>query len=446
VLSAARALLGLSIVALVLAPMAVGPVEAAGGVVVLAKVDGVVTRGTALHIEDALRLAEDRGAPLVLQLDTPGGLVEATLDIDRMLARASVPVLAYVGPGGGAFAASAGTFLLLMGQPSGMAPGATIGSAQPIEVGPTGGAQNASGKVTNFLVERIRSIADRTGRDPDVAARFITENLNLDDQEAAELGMVDVQAATLDGFLAAVHGMTARIGTGGTVVLDTKDARIITATPGLLPRVVDILSNPTVSFILFMAGLYSLIFGLANPGTYVPETIGAIMLLLGLIGLGLFGVTTAGFLLLLLAAAFFVAEVFTPTHGVLSVVGVIAMLLAAVFLIDGPLLPHNLQRRFMGLVAVLGIGSGLVVFGVVTLAMRSRSIPVVDRFRHARAIVLEPLAPHGKVEMGGEVWDAVASEPVPAGAAVRVVGRDGLLLHVETIPEPAADEPASRSA
>lgn len=427
-------LLALALVALPLLP---GPEEAraSGHEVVVARVSGVVDRGTAIYLEDALEEAERRNAPLVIELDTPGGLVDATLDIDRDLADASVPVLTYVGPGGGAFAASAGTFLLLMGQPNGMADGASIGSAQPIQVGPGGGQQNASAKVENFLVERIRSIAERTGRDPGIAERYVTENLNQNATVAVRTGMVDVQGDTLEAFLDAVDGRSARIGGGGQTVLRTADAQVVRVDPGLLPNTVSILSNPTLASIFLLVGVYTLIFGLANPGTYIPETIGAILLLLGLIGLGLFGVTTAGILLMLLAAAFLVAEVFTPTHGILTVVGVVALILGIVFLLDDPLLPRGFVRQFQFIGYGFAVITGLIVFAMVTVAMRSRKRPVEDRSIGDKGRAMDRLDPDGTVEVWGEVWEATADDgPIEAGERVRVAKRDGLRLTVRRVP------------
>lgn len=424
----AAALLALLALALVPFPAA----EASGHEVVVARIDGVVDRGTPFYIEDALEEAERRGVPLVIELNTPGGLVDATLEIDGTLAAASVPVLTYVGPGGGAFAASAGTFILLMGHPSGMADGSSIGSAQPIQVGPGGGAQNASQKVENFLIERIRSIAERTGRDPDVAEQYVTENLNQGAEAALSTGMVDVSASSLRGFLVAIDGMDARVD-GGTVRLTTADAEVVRVRPGVVSDTVSLLSDPTLASILLLVGVYALIFGLANPGTYVPETIGAILLILGLIGLGLFGVTTAGFLLMLLAAVFFVAEVFTPTHGILTAAGVATLVLAVIFLIDDPLLPRPFVRQFQFIGYGMAVVSGGLVFAVVTVAMRSRHIPVGDRSVGDRGTVLDRIDPEGHVEMWGEVWDARASEAIEAGEPVHVVRREGMLLHVEPV-------------
>ncbi len=429
------------------APMA--PVSGGSHEVLLVNVTGVVTRGTLIHIEDALGEAEARGVPLVIQLDTPGGLVDATLDIDRAISRSTVPVLTFVGPRGG-FAASAGTFILLMGHPSGMVPGTTIGSAQPIQSSPDGSTQPADDKVKNFLVERMRAIAERHDRDPDVAERFITENLNLEADEAIDTGMVEYLDRDVASFIRSVHGSRANVA-DGTWLLDTENARIVTYERGALAGLVDIIGNPQVSFILFLVGLYALIFGLANPGTYVPETIGALMLLLGIIGLGLFSTSTAGVLLLAVAGIFFVAEVFTPTHGVLTIVGVIALALGAVFLLDEPLLPASFLQTFFIVGLAAAVTSGAITFGAVTVALKARKLPTRVGLVGERARVLEDLQPEGRVTLRGEVWTAHLEDadgpPVPAGAAVEVVHREDLRLTVRPVVEESfADADAGAGA
>lgn len=415
--------------AVLLVLLAVPALAQSGDEVLVARIDGVVTQGTALYIADAVREAEDRGAPLVIVLDTPGGLVDATLDMDRVLADAEVPVLTFVGPRS-AYAASAGTFLFLMGQPNGMAPGTTIGSAQPVTVSPTGETEEAGEKVENFLVGRIRQIAERTGRDPDIAERFITDNLNLDRDQARDAGMVDVLAEDLASFVRAVDGFEARTASGSWA-LDTGTARLVEYRPGLLPGLVDLLSNPQIAFLLILVGTYTLIFGLANPGTYVPETLGALFLLGGFVGLGLFGTSTAGILFLVLALVFFVAEVFTTTNGFLTVMGVVSLVLAVLFLVDEPLLPGTFLRRFYFVGIATALATAGVVFGAMALALKAQRRPVHDVLRGARATVLEALDPEGRVAVHGEVWQArTDSGPVPVGGLVVVTAHEGLLLHV----------------
>jgi membrane-bound serine protease (ClpP class) len=425
----------LVLVGLLLVPVVTA--QGTGSPVYVADVEGTFTRGTALQIEDALEQAEEADAPLVIRLDTPGGLVESTLEIDRAIARSDVPVLTYVREGG--WAQSAGTFIFLMGHPNGMGQGTQIGSAQPIVQSQSGGTQNASEKVTNALVERIRTIADRHDRDPDVAQQFITRNLNLNASEAQRRGMSNHTVGDLRGFLEAVDGRQANVGEA-TVELDTADAEIRYVEEGLLVQVVEIVGNPQVAFVLFLIGLYGVIFGLAAPGTLVPETIGALALVMGLIGLGLFDAGTSGLLLILLASAFFVAEVLTPTHGVLATAGAIALVLGAIFLLDEPLLSRDYLQRFQIVAVISAIVSGGVALGGVALAVRTRGQPTRDEVEGREAETLTRLDPEGQVAFRGERWGAVTEHgPIPEDRTVVIEAREGLTLTVRE-PDPPAEQ------
>lgn len=420
-------------VALMLCLLAVPMVAAGSGggspTVVVTDIEGVITRGTLLHVQEAIAFAEDRGAALVLRLNTPGGLVDATLEIHQAIIASEVPVMTYVGPQG-AFAASAGTLILLMGHPNGMAPTTTIGSAQPVSVDPSGGSEPAGEKVENFVVEQVRAIAERTGRNVTQAVRFVTENDNLGPEEAVENGVVDVIAPDVRAFIEDVDGRMAIVGEGA-VRLDTQGARIIEYERSFLSRFIDIIGNPQIAFLLVLAGTYALVFGLANPGSYAPETIGALLLLLGFVGIGLFSASTAGVILLILALIFFVAEVFTPTHGLLSVAGVIAMIVAVLFLVDEPLLGRDFLRRFYFAGVSAAVLSGGVVFGAVWLAVRARERPIFDVLRGAQGRTIEGVTPHaGRIALHGEIWEARADPALPADTLVHVDRREGLVLWV----------------
>lgn len=419
--------------ALVLLPLAAPVVgQDAGKTVLVAPIEGTVTRGTAVFIEDAIGEAEERGVPLVIRLDTPGGLVSATLEIKKQVARAEVPVLTFVGPRG-AFAESAGTFIFLMGHPNGMAPSTQIGSAQPIVQGAGGGVENASSKVVNFLVGQIREIAERTGRNQTLAERFITRNLNLNETRAFETGMSDHVSEDVQAFLEEVDGEQALVG-GERVTLDTDGARIVELEEGALAQIIDLVSNPQIAFLLFLVGVYGVIFGLAAPGTFVPETIGAILLVLGLIGLGLFDTSTSGLLLVLLGAVFFVAEVFTPTHGILTTAGVVSVILGVIFLLDEPLLSRDFLETFRLVGIISAVVSGGVVLAAVAIAVRVRDRPVEMEMVGEQGRAMEPIEPTGKVRVRGEWWNARSQAgPIQEGQRVRVVERDGLTLTVEPV-------------
>jgi membrane-bound serine protease (ClpP class) len=433
-----RQLWPLLLIALLLVPAATG--QEGGSTVFVTDVEGTVTRGTALQVEDAIEEAEEADRPLVIRLDTPGGLVDATLDIGTAVARSDVPVLTYVR--GGGWAQSAGTFIFLMGHPNGMANGTQIGSAQPIVQSQSGGTQNASEKVTNALLERIRSIADRNGRNPDVAERFITENLNLNASEAQRRGMSDHTANDVHAFLDAVHGEEANVGEG-TRTLATANAQLEHVEEGALVQLVEVVGNPQVAFVLFLIGLYGVIFGLAAPGTLVPETIGALALVLGLVGLGLFDAGTSGLLLILLASAFFVAEIFTPTHGVLATAGAVALVLGAIFLLDEPLLSRDFLHRFQIVAVISAVFSGGVALGAVALAVRTREQPPRDTVEGREAETLSSLDPEGQVFFRGERWKARTADrqTIAEGRTVVIEGRDGLTLVVRPADAPEVDPP-----
>ncbi|MDX1612208.1 MAG: ATP-dependent Clp protease proteolytic subunit, partial [Candidatus Thermoplasmatota archaeon] len=256
----ARHIVALALLALLLTvPLAQG--QASGrDQVLLIEVEGVVTGGTALYVQQGIEEAQDRGIPVLIQLNTPGGLVDATLEIFQTIDQSQVPVMTFVGPRGG-FAASAGTFILLMGHPSGMAPNTQIGSAQPIQQNPAGGTTNASEKTVNFLVQRMEGIAERTGRNTTIATRFITENLNMDQDRALETGMIDAVSPDVQTFLSDVDGMEA-ITSRGPITLETDRAEVVPYERSLMVQIVDLIGNPQVSFILFLVGLYGMIFGL----------------------------------------------------------------------------------------------------------------------------------------------------------------------------------------
>lgn len=446
-----RALVPLLALAVLVLPLASTLAQSDGGKQVLVvSIEGTVTRGTAIVVTEAIEEAEERNAPLVIRLDTPGGLVSATLEIKKQIARANVPVLTFVGPRG-AFAESAGTFILLMGHPNGMAPNTQIGSAQPIVQG-AGGVQNASSKTTKFLIGQIQEIADRTNRNQTIAKRFITQNLNLNATEALRKGMIDHIEPDLRAFVEAVDGEQAIVG-GGTQTLDTDGARLVHVDRGLVAQIVDLISNPQIAFVLFLVGIYGVIFGLAAPGTFVPETIGALSLVLGLIGLGLFNTSTSGLVLILLAALFFVAELFTPTHGVLATAGVVAMILGAIFLIDEPLLSRDFLQTFRTVGIASAVLSGGVVLGAVWVALKTRSQPVEDTVEGNEGEALTRIDPEGQIRVHGERWKARTDEgPIPRGSRVRVLERDGLTLTVEALEgepseaeatDPGTEEPGS---
>ncbi len=408
--------------------------EGPGPVMVL-EVDGVITGGVGTYLASRVRAAGPAGFGLVVvRLNTPGGLVSATLEAVSAFAEATLPVVTFVGPPG-AIAASAGAFLAVGSHLAAMAPGTTVGAAMPVVLSPGGRTEPADDKTVNFLAGHMRSLARERGRPPGIAERFVTENLTLDSVEAREAGIVELLAADLDDLLRRLDGRELVVGEE-RLVLRTAGAEVmpVAMTPG--ESLQHLVSNPQLAFVLLIGGAWAVYLGLTLPGTLVPEVLGAVALVLGIYGLGLFANNVAGLILMALGLGFLVGEAFTPTFGVLGAGGALSLLLGALLLPREPLMPGGWFADFRATAVGAVVVVTAITFIVVGQVVRSRrarphvAVPEVGPV----AVVLEPLDPVGSVRVGHEVWSARAAEgQVPAGARVRVIGREGLLLVVEPL-------------
>ncbi|HEY8449482.1 MAG TPA: NfeD family protein [Bacillota bacterium] len=421
----------------------------------VAHVEGLITAGTAAFVDDAIAAAAEAGDDaLLIVLDTPGGLVDATIEIIQAMAAAPLPVIVYVGPSG-AIAASAGSFILVAGHVAAMAPGTTTGAAMPVAIDPTGQGPPAAAdeKTIRFLAGHLRSLARERGRPVDIVERFVTENLTLDATEALERGVIDVIAASPEQLLEQIDGRAVRLGEREHV-LRTAGAERVDAQMSASQRFKHLVSNPQLAFLLLIGGAYALYFGLASPGTLIPETLGAVLVLLGLYGLGLFGTNLAGLLLIGLGLVFLVLEWFAPTHGALTAAGAVSILLGALLLPAEPLLPDAWFSGFRATAIGLAIGAGLLSALTTGAILRSRRKvqPYPTGGVAPRGRVVETLSPTGRVRVGGELWWARSADgsTVTAGSEIEVVGREGLTLIVRAVereratagPATPAGEPA----
>lgn len=411
------ALVGLAVAAAVLqgavplaAPARAGGHGDGGPFVYLVAIDDVVGQGTVLDVQRAVDVAERDGVPLVVRLSTPGGLVSATNVILERLLNADVPVITYVGPRG-ASAFSAGTYILLSGHRATMNEGTQMGSAMPVVSGPSG-TQAASNKTINALAAQMRSIAESRGRPADLAEEMVRENTDYTSSEALDVRLINATGADLGEVLTAVHGEQVEAG-DRTWTLDTDGAAVVEISPGPLSVLYGVVGNPQVTFLLILVGMYGLIFGFAAPGTYVPETIGAVLLVLGLIGLGLFRFEVAALLLIALAVVFFLAEALTPTHGVLTVAGVISLAIGALMLpSQEPLLPAAWFEGFAFVVVGMAVFTGAFMLFIVTATLRSVLRTEVHKsVEHRRGVAVTRLDPRGTVRVRGEIWKAEAVHP-----------------------------------
>ncbi|MGB2728044.1 MAG: nodulation protein NfeD [Halobacteriota archaeon] len=412
-----------------------GEVEGKNVVYVL-KIDGTITEGTSLDVVEGLRKAEEMGAEAVLvELDTPGGLVDSTLKITKAILNSEVPVITYVTPKG-AIAASAGSFILVSGNIAAMAPGTTTGAAMPVEIGMEG-RKPADEKTINFYAGHIESIAASRGRNATQAKRFVTDNDVLNENTALERGIIDLVAEDETELLNKVDGMTVKIGTENRT-LATRTASLYIREKSVRSSVLETLGNPQIAAILLIVGIYGLIFGFLSPGTYVPEMIGAICLILALYGMGLFDVNMFGVLLIIIAVLLFIAEVLTPTFGILTTGGAVCLIIGALILPKGPLLV-NPQWFTDFLVIIIGIAAAFAAFfffamgAVLKTRKRRAQVGAEELIGKVTKAETEINEDGGTIKLRGEIWNArtLAGEMIKEGEKVEIIDREGLTLIVK---------------
>jgi len=460
-------LAGVMLLAWAVVPLAAGEREAT----VLTIADAIGP-ATADYFERGLADAVERGAHLVvLRLDTPGGLDTAMRDIIRAIIASPVPVVVYVAPSG-ARAASAGTYILYAAHVAAMAPGTNLGAATPVQVGglpdlvpsapepdaakkgdgteqdEEAGADDAAGeddasaagkakpdspmaaKMVNDAVAYIRSLAQMRGRNADWAERAVREAASLAAEEALAEGVIELLPADLGELLAALDGRVVEAG-GRRIELQTEGLVVREREPDWRSRLLAVITNPNVAYILMLLGIYGLIFELANPGYVLPGVIGAICLLLALFAFQLLPVNYAGVGLVLLGVAFMVAELFVPSFGALGIGGAVAFVIGSVILFETEGTGYEVSKVF---IAGFGLASAGFIVAVIAMAGRIHRRPVVsgrEEMVGLRAEVLEDFSGRGLVRAHGEVWQALADTPLRGGQKVTITGVDGLTVRVE---------------
>jgi membrane-bound serine protease (ClpP class) len=405
--------------------------------IIALKLDGTITSMSSEAVGEALKEAEALNTPLLLLLDTPGGNLDSTMKIIELIERAAVPVIGYVYPQG-AKAWSAGTYILLSTHIAAMAPHTIIGSAQPVAYNPLGGTQPINdtktiNALTTFLVERARM----HGRNETAAARFIKENLNLSAEEAKKMKVVEFVAGSIEDLLKMLDGVEVQT-SAGPYRIKTAGLTVVFWEPPPKLQILKVLSEPLISYILFIFGLYALIFGLTSPG-YGTEVIGAICLILGLIGLGLTGAFIGGLILIALGAILLLAELLTPGFGLLGGAGFACIIIGGLLLFpslpSGPwLISTELLNSILltTIIVPLTIGA-FFIFAAYKVIQARRRPPAVKGIVGEVCIAVEDI-PKGKVGLvryGAEYWQATSDQDVTKGQKVRVIQKDGPILKVK---------------
>jgi membrane-bound serine protease (ClpP class) len=403
----------------------------------------------------SLRSAEEAGArAFIIRMDTPGGLEKTMRDVVKEILGADIPVVTYVAPGG-ARAASAGTYIAYASHIAAMSPATNIGSATPVSIAP-GPATPTPGrpplgdddeepsradrevqpsldamtrKVINDSVAYLQGIAELRGRNVEWAEETVRYGANLRASEALEQNVIDLLADDLNHLLEQIDGRSVTLSTR-TVTLEVAGAGIRYVETDWLHGLLEIITDPTIAYGLLIFGIYGLILEFYNPGMIFPSVIGIVCLLLGAYGLQMLPINYAGLALIMVGIGLMIAEVFTPTFGIMGIAGVVAFVAGSIILIDTEAPGYEVPFIVIGAFAAATAALSLFAVGAAVRARRSTITTGRESMVGTRAEAMEEFTERGPVWAFGERWNAVTDTPVQKGDKLRVVGVDGLTLTV----------------
>jgi membrane-bound serine protease (ClpP class) len=395
----------------------------------LLTIEGVITPITLRLVGTAIDRAETEGSQaLVIQLDTPGGLERSMRAIVQRELGAAVPIVVYVAPTG-ARAASAGVFITMAAHVAAMAPATNIGAAHPVALGGQADKESLK-KIENDAAAFIRTVALERGRNADWAERAVRQSVSITEREAVRLRVVDLVAQTLPELLEKIDGRVVKT-RGGAVTLATRAATVVPFAIGFRDRVLSVISDPNVAYVLMMLGMIGLLAELYNPGAIFPGVIGGISLILAFFAFQSLPINYAGLLLILLGIVLLIAEIKIVSHGILAIGGSVAMALGSLMLFDAPEMGFRIS--WWVIMPTVGATAGLFLFvvGAGVRALSRRPLLGTSGLIGQTGVARGRLAPEGQVTVQGEIWRAIADgEPIEEGMPVRVVDVQGLTLKV----------------
>jgi membrane-bound serine protease (ClpP class) len=414
------------------------------GSIAVARIDGSINPASSDYLQRAIGEAETlEAAILLIELDTPGGLVASTQDIIQAMLASRVPIVVYVAPQG-AWAGSAGTFITLAAHVAAMAPGSSIGAAHPVGIGggspaPEGeGGKPSAGdqKAENLMASFIESIARKRGRNVEWAEKAVRESVAATAEEALQLKVIDLVAQDRADLLAKLEGRVVETDQGPQR-LRLAGAPQHEIEMSLMTRILNVVVDPNVAVLLLMAGLLGLYVEFNQPGLIVPGVLGACCLVLAMIAMQILPFSWVGVLLLLFGVGLLIAEAFVTSFGTLFLAGLACLLVGGSLLFDRPDLSDlsvDFWRVLVPIVIGFGLCAGLLVFAIGRVA-RSAQTAGVEEMIGMIGVATTRLDPSGTVFVHGEYWNADAAEPVEASERVELVAVEGLRLRVRRAPE-----------
>lgn len=414
--------------------------------VLVLELDGVINPVAASYIHDNILKAESENAEcLIIKMDTPGGLMSSMRDIVKNILNSKVPVVIYVSPRG-AQAASAGVFITASAHFAVMAPGTNIGAAHPVNMGggDFGGGKPDSAsmetmmeKVTNDAVAFIRSIAKERGRNADWLEQSVRKSVSITETDAVRKNVVDFIAKDMDELLNWLDGKNVKLPSGEKTI-STKDATVRIRPLGIPRKILDIISDPNIAYLLLMLGFYGIYFEFANPGAIFPGVFGGIFLILAFFSFQVLPINYAGLALIILGIIFFILEVKIVSYGLLTIGGIISMILGSMMLIDINQAPELLRAVSLKVILPIVLFTAAFVIFSLTLALKAyRRKPTtgVEGLIGEIGQAITDINKTGMVQVHGEHWQAVSDEPIEKGSKVIVREVNRMILKVEKISE-----------
>jgi membrane-bound serine protease (ClpP class) len=408
-------------------------------------VDDTIQPITQEYISRAIDEAQRRNdQALVIELNTPGGLVDSTRRIIEKITSSQVPVIVYVAPGGSR-AGSAGIFILEAADVAAMAPGTNAGAAHPVLIGPFAPKvdDEMKRKIENDTAALMRSVTSKRGRNVEAAESAVLESKSFTEQEALSQHLIDYVAANTDDLFRQMQGKSFKRFDGKEVTLKLSGQPIVPFGMTLKERILGYLMDPNISFILLAIGALALYAEFNHPGAVIPGTVGVVFILIAAFALNLLPTRFAALVLILGAFALFAAEAKFASHGVLTIGGITLLTLGGLLLVDSPI--PEMRVHLLTALAV-SIPLGLITAFLMSIAIKARRNKLASGSAGLigeTGIAQTALSPRGKIFVHGELWDAVAASDVEIGQSVVVRGVDGLLLRVEPI---AVTRPVSTAA
>jgi len=395
-----------------------------------ARVEGPIDPAVAQYLDRVIGISERTGAEaLVIQLETPGGLMDSMDAIVKDFLASRVPVIVYVWPQG-AKAASAGAIITLASHVAAMSPATNIGAAHPVIGGGEQPSEVMSKKLEQDAAATARKIAKERGRNVQIAEKFVRESISLTEEEAKRKNVIDIIAQDMDDLLKQLDGRKVKVA-GKEKVLHTAAAKVVPIEPSAREKFLHVIANPNVAYILMLIAIYGIIFELQNPGSVFPGVVGGIALLLALYSFAVLPINLTGVLLIAFGIALLVTDLFVPGHGILTVGGILAFLVGSLILFETRSPVFRISVTLVVTMTILTAGFFLLAVGAGARAQRLKIVTGAEGMIGKVVEARTDLNPKGKVFIEGEYWNAVAEgEPVKKGEDVRVIAVDGLLLRV----------------